>query len=111
LFYPTVTNEVTSGGKIVRVQGSIGTAAQHSVVTVDRGRLQGAKTGQVFSVYQQGEVVRDPKTKESIKLPNPKVGTLMIFKSFDNLSYAYILESSLPIKIGAEIKAPAIADN
>jgi hypothetical protein len=35
----------------------------------------------------------------------------MIFKSFDHLSYAYILESNLPIKMGAEIKPPAIADN
>jgi hypothetical protein len=111
LFYPTTTNEVTNGGKVVRVQGSIGTAAQHSVVTIDRGSLQGAKPGQVFSIYQQGETVRDPKTKESVKLPSQKIGTLMIFKSFDHLSYAYILESNLPIKMGAEIKPPAIADN
>lgn len=111
LFYPTTTNEVTNGGKVVRVQGSIGTAAQYSVVTIDRGSLQGAKPGQVFSIYQQGETVRDPKTKESVKLPSQKIGTLMIFKSFDHLSYAYILESNLPIKMGAEIKPPAIADN
>lgn len=110
LFYPTTTNEVSSGGKVVRVQGSIGTAAQHSVVTIDRGNLQGAKPGQVFSIYQQGEVVRDPKTKESVKLPSQQIGTLMIFKSFDHLSYAYILESNLPIKMGAEIKPPAITD-
>lgn len=111
LFYPTANSEVTSGGKVVRVQGSIGTAAQHSVVTIDRGSLQGAKSGQVFSIYQQGEVVRDPKTKEPVKLPSQQVGTLMIFKSFDNLSYAYVLESSLPIKMNAEIKPPATADN
>ena len=111
LFYPTTTNEVTSGGKVVRVQGSIGTASQHSVVTVDRGSLQGAKPGQVFSVYQQGEVVRDPKTKEAIKLPNQQIATLMIFKSFDQLSYAYVLESALPIKVGAEIQPPAMSNN
>ncbi len=111
LFYPTAGNEVVAGGKVVRVQGSIGTAAQHSVVTIDRGSLQGAKSGQVFSVFQQGETVRDPKTKEPIKLPGQQVGTLMIFKSFDHLSYAYILDSNLPIKMGAEIKPPAISDN
>ena len=110
LFYPITTNDVTVGGKIVRVQGSIGTAATHSVVTVDRGNLHGAKPGQVFSVYQQGETVRDPKTKESIKLPNQQIGTLMIFKSFDQLSYAYVLDSSLPIKVGASILPPPNAD-
>lgn len=111
LFYPITNNEVSTGGKVVRVQGSIGTAAQHGVVTIDRGSLQGARSGQILSVYQAGEVVRDPKTKESIKLPSQLVGTVMIFKSFDNLSYAYVLESSLPIKIGAEIQPPAMSDN
>ena len=111
LFYPITNNEVSAGGKVVRVQGSIGTAAQHGVVTIDRGSLQGARSGQILSVYQAGEVVRDPKTKESIKLPSQLVGTVMIFKSFDNLSYAYVLESSLPIKIGAEIQPPAMSDN
>ena len=110
LFYPITTNEVTPGGKVIRVQGSIGTAAVHSVVTLDRGTRDGTKTGQIFSVYQQGETVRDPKTQEAIKLPNQLVGQLMIFKSFEQLSYAYILESSLPIKVGAEIQAPAMAD-
>ena len=106
LFYPTIPNEVTEGGQVVRVQGSIGTAAQHGVVTLDRGSLHGAKSGQVFSIYQQGETVRDPQTKEMVKLPNQRVGTVMIFKAFDQLSYAYVLDSALPIKVGAEIQPP-----
>ena len=83
LFYPTIPNEVTDGGHVVRVQGSIGTAAQHGVVTLDRGALHGVKSGQVFSIYQKGETVRDPQTKEMVKLPNQRVGTVMIFKAFD----------------------------
>ena len=106
LFYPTIPNEVTDGGQVVRVQGSIGTAAQHGVVTLDRGALHGVKSGQVFSIYQKGETVRDPQTKEMVKLPNQRVGTVMIFKAFDQLSYAYELDSSLPIKVGAEIQPP-----
>lgn len=30
----------------------------------------------------------------------------MIFKTFDEFSYAYVLESNLPIKVGAEIRPP-----
>lgn len=111
LFYPTATAEVTEGGKIIRVMGSIGTAAQRSVVSIDRGISHGAKMGQVLSIYQQGETVRDPKTKESVKLPNQRIGNVMIFKTFDQLSYAYVLDSSLPIKVGAELKAPPITEN
>jgi hypothetical protein len=98
LFYPTEANQVTQGGQIIRVMGSIGSAAKNSVVTIDRGRLDGVQSGHVFAIYQQGETVQDPKTKERIKLPNQKVGTLMVFRTFDQLSYAYVLESSYRLK-------------
>ena len=110
LFYPTEANQVTAGGQIIRVMGSIGSAAKNSVVTIDRGRLDGVQSGHVFAIYQQGETVQDPKTKERVKLPNQKVGTLMVFRTFDQLSYAYVLESSLPIKVGAELLPPRLDD-
>ncbi|RKG48154.1 LysM peptidoglycan-binding domain-containing protein [Acinetobacter cumulans] len=110
LFYPTSAENVTEGGSVVRVMGSIGTAAVHSVVTLDRGTLQGIQPGFVFNVTQKGEMVTDPKTKERIQLPGQRVGQVMVFKSFDNLSYAYVLESELPIKVGASIQPPLMDD-
>ena len=110
LFYPTNAENVTAGGSIVRVMGSIGTAAVHSVVTIDRGSLQGVQSGQVFSVNQKGEIVTDPKTKERVQLPGQRIGNIMVFKTFDNLSYAYVLESELPIKVGATIQPPLMDD-
>ena len=110
LFYPTDAGQVKDGGKIIRVMGSIGTAAKNGVVTVDRGTADGIEIGQVFSIYQDGETVRDPKTKETVKLPGQYVGSVMIFKSFDRISYAYVLESELPIKIGSNIKPPRLDD-
>lgn len=108
LFYPTIDKEVVAGGKVVRVLGSIGAAAVNSVVTLDRGTTHGAKSGQVFNVYQKGEVTQDPKTQETITLPGERVGTVMIFKTFDHISYAYVLESELPIKLGAELRPPVL---
>lgn len=83
--------------------GSIATAARNSVVTLNRGLNQGAKVGQVLDIYAQGESVKDPKTHELIKLPNQNIGSLMIFKTFDEFSYAYVLESNLPIKVGQKL--------
>lgn len=111
MFYPTTTSDVQPNGRIIRVMGSISTGARYSVVTIDRGTTHGAKVGHVMSIYQEGEVVRDPKTNEKLKLPNERVGTLMIFKTFDQLSYAYVLESALPIKVGAELEPSPTTDN
>ena len=108
LFYPTNAENIAAGGQIVRVLGSIGTAARHSVVTIDRGTAHGVQTGHVFSVNQKGEVVTDPKTKERVQLPGERIGQIMVFKNFYQLSYAYVLESELPIKVGAGIQAPLL---
>ena len=110
LFYPTHAEDIVAGGQIVRVMGSIGAAAKNSVVTIDRGLLQGLQVGHVFSVNQKGEVVTDPKTKERIQLPGQRIGNIMVFKTFDNLSYAYVLDSALPIKVGASIQPPLMDD-
>lgn len=110
LFYPTNAESIVPGGQIVRVLGSIGTAARHSVVTLDRGTAHGVQTGHVFSVNQKGEVVTDPKTKERVQLPGERIGQVMVFKAFDQLSYAYVLDSELPIKVGAGIRPPLLED-
>jgi len=110
LFYPIDAKQVRDGGKVIRVLGSIGTAAKNGVVTVDRGTADGVEIGQVFSTYQEGEIVQDPKTKEKVKLPGQYVGSLMIFKSFDRISYAYVLDSELPIKVGSNIQPPRLDD-
>ncbi|EPO0305528.1 LysM peptidoglycan-binding domain-containing protein, partial [Acinetobacter baumannii] len=110
LFYPVDAKQVTDGGKIIRVMGSIGRAAKNSVVTLDRGTTQGIQVGQVFDITQQGESIRDPKTKEVIQLPGQQIGSLMVFRTFDQLSYAYVLESDLPIKVGSSIQPPQFND-
>lgn len=108
LFFPTSAENITPGGIVVRVQGSMDIAARHSVVTIDRGTTHGVQTGDVFNVNQKGQMVTDSKTKERIELPNEQVGTIMVFKTFSNLSYAYVLESALPMKIGSSIQPPLL---
>ena len=110
LFYPTNAEHIATDGQVVRVMGSIGTAAKHSVVTIDRGQAHGVQSGHVFAVTQKGEVVTDPKTRERVQLPGERIGYAMVFKTFDQLSYAYILDSELPIKVGAGIQPPIMED-
>ena len=108
LFYPTYADSVTQGGQVVRVAGSIGTAAVHGVVTIDRGTLNGVQAGHVFAVNQKGEVVRDTKANQNIELPDERIGQVMVFKPFDHISYAYVLESELPIKVGDSLVPPLL---
>jgi hypothetical protein len=104
MFYPTTLN--TKAGRLIRVMDSINTAAQHSVVALNRGSRDGAQTGQVVSIYRRGAVVLDPQQKDKVRLPSEKAGLAMIFRTFDKMSYAYVLESDVPLKVGDEVRPP-----
>ncbi len=106
VFYPTAATEITTGGQVIRILDSISSAAKNSVIALDRGIQNGAKPGQVLSVYQKGQITTDPKTGEKIQLPSERVGLVMIFSTFERVSYAFVLESELPIKVADEIRSP-----
>lgn len=110
MFYPTVKNQVVDGAKVVRVHGSISSGAKYSVITIDRGTRQGADIGQVFAINEAGELVKDPKTNQLVRLPERSIGHVMIFKTFDNMSYGLILEASNPVYVGSSIVPSELSD-
>ena len=106
VFYP-VPASVNRGGTIVRVLDSISSAARGSVVAVNLGRVQGAKPGDVLTVYQKGPLVRDTIDNDTpVRLPSEPSGMVMVFNTFDNISYAYVLSSELPLNVGDQLLPP-----
>lgn len=100
--------KVTRGGRIIRINDSIAGAAKGNVVSINLGTAQGAKAGDVLAVYQKGALVLDNigGQGEPVRLPNERTGLVMVFKTFDNISYAYVLDSERPIKNG-DLLVPA----
>lgn len=106
VFYPAPAS-VNRGGLIVRVMDSINSAARGSVVAINLGRNQGAKPGGVLTVYQKGPLVRDVFDNDTpVRLPSEPSGMAMIFNTFDNISYAYVLSSELPLNVGDQLLPP-----
>ncbi len=99
---------VTRGGRIIRVNDSISGAAKGNVISINLGTVQGAKPGDVLAVYQRGVLVQDNIGGQGtpVRLPNEKTGLVMVFKAFDNISYAYVLDSEMPLRIG-DLLVPA----
>ena len=106
VFYPEPAT-VNRGGMIIRVMDSISSAARGSVVAINLGRSQGAKPGDVLTVYQKGPLVRDTNDNDSqVRLPSEPSGMLMVFNSFNDISYAYVLSSELPLNVGDQLLPP-----
>jgi len=96
-------------GRIVSVYGSaVVNAAQNQVVVISRGKLDGMDPGTVLSILKDGARVVDKQdeAKPLLKLPNERNGLLMVFRTFDRLSYALILEINDAARVGDRVTAP-----
>jgi hypothetical protein len=77
-------------------------AAQNQVVAINKGTRDGIENGHVLAILKNGETIID-KTgngKETLKLPNERIGLLMVFRPFEKVSYALVLEINDAPRIG-----------
>ena len=96
-------------GQIVSVYGSaVRYAAQNQVVSINRGKLQGVEPGHVLALVRDSSTQID-KTDDSrpqIRLPGEPNGLMMVFKVFDKVSYALVLDIVDGVKIGDRFTNP-----
>ena len=93
-------------GRIVHVHDGVLRAAAFQVVTLNRGSRHGLEPGHVLSVHQAGERVRDRFGGGRVQLPDEYAGYLMIFRSFEDLSYGLIMQSSNEIRVLDRVRNP-----
>ncbi|APW40979.1 peptidoglycan-binding protein [Rhodoferax koreense] len=96
-------------GRIVSVYGSaVANAAQNQIVVINRGTRDGIERGHVLSVLSDGGNMvdrTDPK-KPTITLPNERNGLVMVFRPFERVSYALIMEIKNGVKVGDRLGNP-----
>ncbi|MEJ6021512.1 LysM peptidoglycan-binding domain-containing protein [Ramlibacter sp. PS4R-6] len=98
------------GGTIVSVYGdAVSLAGQNQVVMIDKGTADGVDTGTVLAILKTGER-RVDRTQSgqvaNMKLPDERNGLLMVFRPFEKLSYALILEINDTVQIGDRVASP-----
>lgn len=96
-------------GRIISVFGGVSQIGQYQVVVLDRGATDGVDVGLVFDVFQRGSVIRDVVSGtagDTVQLPNEKAGTMMVFRTFDRVSFALILKATRVIHIQDIVRSP-----
>lgn len=107
-FVPRAPAEPISG-QIVSVYGDVVRyAGQNQVVLIDKGADQGVEVGHVLQVLKEGRVMVDKTddTKAVIRLPSERNGVMVVFRTFDRLSYALVLDISDGVKVGDRFDTP-----
>jgi hypothetical protein len=105
VFYP-VAAPLESQGQILAVLRGVTKIGRYDAVTINLGSREDLKTGHVFTVFSRGETIRDPLTKEKVTLPAEKAGTLMIFKTYEKVSYGLIMTATDVLSIGDTVRSP-----
>ena len=83
-------------------------AAQNQVVAINKGSEDGIEAGYVLTLLTKGDRIKDSTdpNKAMIKLPSEVNGTAMVFRTFDRVSYALILEIRDGVRVGDRLVNP-----
>ena len=95
-------------GQIMSVFNGVSQIGQHMVVVLNRGEKDGLAPGHVLAVMQKGAEVNDSRKWffSSVDLPDERAGIMMVFKTYQNLSYALIMEANRAMHVNDRFENP-----
>ncbi len=118
-FQPKGATSSDNNIRIVALNNAIFRSGKWQIVAISRGSSNNIHTGDVFDVYRPAREIRDeimhPKndlktlfkpSKAKVTLPEEFLANIMVFKTFDNISYAIIVEGNRPVKLFDLVRAP-----
>jgi hypothetical protein len=77
------------------------------VLTITGGRDQSLEVGHVVAILQKGDMARDREDRNRlVQLPDEIAGHAFVFRVFDKVSYALVMEASRNVTIGDSIVNP-----
>jgi hypothetical protein len=105
-------------GRIISVVDGTQLIGQYQVVVINRGKRHGIDAGDVLAVDTAGAVVPDRERAGSwgrtfgtsfapkVRLPDERAGTILVFRSFERVSYALVVGASNTLHVGDVVRNP-----
>lgn len=95
-------------GYITAVEGGVTQVGFMDIVIVNRGEREGLREGHVLAIDRHGEKVRDRKRREWVQLPDERAGLLMVFRTYEKMSYGIVLRATQPLKVLDKVHSPNV---
>lgn len=94
--------------KVLAIYGGVNFGGPQSVVTINRGKADGLEIGHVLAADLAGAEVsnRYQGDKTDYKLPDARNGLLFVFRVFDRVSYALVMNATHPVVVGDTVRTP-----
>jgi len=94
---------------IISVIDGVVQIGQHQLVVLDAGSREKIDVGTVLAVYQRGRTVRDNVSgtpNDTVKLPDERAGTVMVFRVFEKVSFALVMDATRSIHVFDAVRNP-----
>lgn len=100
--------EADVAGQIISIYGDALTAGQNQIVAINRGERDGLQRGNILALWRAGDRVVDKTdpARPVLKLPDERHGLLFVFRTFDRMAYALILQVQEPVRPGDRFTQP-----
>jgi len=110
-------------GRIISVYGGVTEIGQGSIVVLSKGTHDGLEIGNVLAIYSTnqsqtsdglqvvsrsleiGSLIGSSK-REVIELPEERAGLVFVFRVFEKVSYALVMQTTQPIRILDAVQTP-----
>lgn len=93
-------------GSIIHVLDGVSMVSSYQIVTLNRGSNHGLAPGHVLAVWQAGRRVPDRFGGGQVQLPDEYAGYLMVFKTYEKLSYGLIMQAQNEIRVLDKVRNP-----
>lgn len=117
--HPPRTPLVDGKVRIMSIADALTSGGEHDVVAISGGSREGLDNGTVLSIWRPGSYKLDPLKSGSSriaetktpgqgrnKLPDGYIAHVMIFKTYEKVSYGLIMEGSAPSRVGYFLRDP-----
>jgi hypothetical protein len=113
-YYPHPPKSIAQDAHVIGFADALDAVGSRQVVALSVGAKDGVDNGQTFSIYHPGENIHDDVASSSwrrgvgsrVTLPDEFVGHVMVFRTFDRVSYGLVMDSLRPVHKNDKLTMP-----
>lgn len=119
VFFPRAMDDTPDHARVLSITEAYYGVGHFQIVAINLGTADGVQPGHMFSAFRPGEKIRDnqryPRMSRSafespervhVQLPDEYAGQIMVFRPFDRISYALVLDGTNAIRMNDRLLHP-----
>ena len=108
LSYPQRAPDRKISGRVISIYGGTITGSRYSIIAISKGKSDGVEVGHVLALFRAGHEIDDRyhNVKTTILLPEERKGLIYVFRVFNRVSYALVMDALLPVEVGDSTRNP-----